>query len=457
MLLNYINHLNTKKNKNLKNMKKITQIIQKRIQILSLVSMLPSVYKICNIKQIIILFILVLCSFILTTGYIDNIQNNVLKSIIFYSTMAYFLFLIFNIIVRIFNIFFRMIPYFLSQSNIVLNRQVIIVYYIYNFICLVLSLLLGYKIIFFLFQFDNGILDYILIYIFFVSILGSLLYIDYISDLEIVVIDIKLNRLMYLLFFGNICILMLPIFGVVNIKLVTDILKEKYLLNLYYFHSHLAPDISENQSNIALIPNSDIPHTSLMESGDNPQEIVRGRRLTRGENNNPNVVIIPEIPSSEMTSRDLDFRLGHLKPVPDKLKNHYFLSDQWNFAAKIFPELYQKQVSLLKHPTMNLTDSEIFEEMKSFLKWLEKNPKISVKKIQEIQINEELQISHYERYSRQFDMNGGQYKRPYPVFCNYSKKLLPNSSRFPVLPTIYEEKLENEDMQDSLRKVDRKD
>jgi len=86
-------------------MKKITQIIQKRIQILSLVSMLPSVYKICNIKQIIILFILVLCSFILTTGYIENIQNNVLKSIIFYSTMAYFLFLIFNIIVRIFNIF----------------------------------------------------------------------------------------------------------------------------------------------------------------------------------------------------------------------------------------------------------------------------------------------------------------------------------------------------------------
>ena len=201
-------------------MKKITNYITKFFGILSLVFTFPTVYKMSNIKQIIILFILIISSFLFTSGYINNIHNNVLKSIIFYFTTAYFLFLIFNIIVRIFNISYRMVPYFLNQSHILINRQVIICYYIYNFICLLLSLLLVYKIIYFLYLFDKNIFDYILIYIFFVSILGSLFYLDYISHLDIVVSEIKLNRLMYLLLSGQIIILSLPILGLLNINLL---------------------------------------------------------------------------------------------------------------------------------------------------------------------------------------------------------------------------------------------
>src|SRR5882757_10671671 len=111
-------------------MKKITNNITKIFGIMSLVSTFPNIYKITNIKQIIILFILIVSSFLFTSGFINNIDNNFLKTIIFYFTTAYFLFLIFNIIVRIFNITYRIVLYFLIQFHILINSYFIIYYYI---------------------------------------------------------------------------------------------------------------------------------------------------------------------------------------------------------------------------------------------------------------------------------------------------------------------------------------
>jgi hypothetical protein len=408
-------------------MKKITNYITKIFGIMSLVSTFPNIYKITNIKQIIILFILLVSSFLFTSGFINNIENNVLKTIIFYFTTAYFLFLIFNILVRIFNITYRMVPYFLTQSHILINRQVIICYYLYNFICLVLSLLLVFKILYFLTLFDKNILDYILIYIFFVSILGSLLYIDYISHLDIVVSEIKLNRLMYFLLSGQIIILFLPILGLVNINLVSYIFNDKNFLNIYYYHSHIAPD--NDKINISSNKISDLAHISLMDSGERSQNPTNSnvdvsRPISR-------VGSLPPMRPSD---------LYPMYPCEDKIRKLYFLIDSREKVFKDFPFLFIRQSYILTDPRIHLSRGEIYFSMNRFLKYLEVYPLTKLIEIDRNQFKEEIHLLKYTAKDIKFIQTKDNVREPYNFKCDYNKKLLGKKPRFPSLPVIFEEK-----------------
>lgn len=408
-------------------MKKITNYITKFFGILSLVFTFPTVYKMSNIKQIIILFILIISSFLFTSGYINNIHNNILKSIIFYFTTAYFLFLIFNIIVRIFNISYRMVPYFLNQSHILINRQVIICYYIYNFICLLLSLLLVYKIIYFLYLFDNNIFDYILIYIFFVSILGSLFYLDYISHLDIVVSEIKLNRLMYLLLSGQIIILSLPILGLLNINLLSYIFNDKNLLKLYYYNSHITLDSEANKLNVNPIKNSELPIISLMESGESSQN-----------SSNSNVTVTPPVSTMGNLPPMRPSDLYPLYPSPSKLYHLYFLTEPREYVFKNFTFIFIRQTYLLTDPRIHLTRGEIFFSMNRFLKYLEVNPTSKIREIDRNQFKEERHLVTYVEKDKLFVQTKNNVREPYSFYTDYNQKLLDGKPRFPSLPVIME-------------------
>src|SRR5882757_10252583 len=410
-------------------MKKITNNITKIFGIMSLVSTFPNIYKITNIKQIIILFILIVSSFLFTSGFINNIDNNFLKTIIFYFTTAYFLFLIFNIIVRIFNITYRMVPYFLTQSHILINRQVIICYYLYNFICFVLSLLLCFKILYFLTLFDKNILDYILIYIFFVSILGSLLYIDYISHLDIVVSEIKLNRLMFFLLSGQIFILFLPIFGLVNINLVSYIFNDKNFLNIYYYQTNIALDSVENKTNISPNQISDLSHISLMESGERSQnptnsKVVVSRPIST-------VGTLPPMRPSDLLP---------LYPREDKINKLLFLIDSRENVYNHFPFLFKRQSYILTDPRIHLSRGEIFFSMNRFLKYLEVYPLTKLIEIDRNQFKEEIHLLNYTAKDILFIQTEDNVRKPYTFYCDYNKKLLGKRPRFPSLPVIFEEK-----------------
>jgi len=408
-------------------MKKITNNITKIFGIMSLVSTFPNIYKITNLKQITILLILLVSSFLFTSGFINKIDNNFLKTIIFYFTTAYFLFLIFNINVRIFNITYRMVPYFLTQSHILINRQVIICYYLYNFICLVLSLLLVFKILYFFTLFDKNILDYILIYIFFVSILGSLLYIDYISHLDIVVSEIKLNRLMYFLLSGQIIIIILPILGLVNINLVSYIFNDKNFLNLSYYHTHIGLD--DNKTNISSNKVSDLAHISLMESGERSQNstnsnVVVSRPISR-------VGTLPPMRPSDLLP---------LYPCDEKINKLYFLIDSRENVFKHFPFLFVRQSYILTDPRIHLSRGEIFFSMNRFLKYLEVYPLTKLIEIDRNQFKEEIHLLRYNAKDIKFIQTKDNVREPYSFHSDYNKKLLGNRPRFPSLPVIFEEK-----------------
>ena len=408
-------------------MKKITNNITKIFGIMSLVSTFPNIYKITNLKQIIILFILLVSSFLFTSGFINNIDNNFLKTIIFYFTTAYFLFLIFNINVRIFNITYRMVPYFYTQSHILITRPVIICYYLYNFICLVLSLLLVFKILYFLTLFDKNILDYILIYIFLVSILGSLLYIDYISHLDIVVSEIKLNRLMYFLLSGQIIILFLPIFGLVNINLVSYIFNDKNFLNLFNYHSHIGLDA--NKTNISSNKISDLAHISLMESGERSQNPT-----------NSNVVVSRPISRVGTLPPMQPWDLLPLYPRDEKINNLFFLIDSREKVFKHFPFLFVRQSYILTDPRIHLSRGEIFFSMNRFLKYLEVYPLTKLTEIDRNQFKEEKHLLRYNAKDIKFIQTEDNVREPYNFHSDYNKKLLGKRPRFPSLPVIFEEK-----------------
>lgn len=154
---------------------------------------LPCGYRSKSKIFLILLLTLIVLSISYSSGIYKYLINNdeIVKYLII-SVVIYSMFLKFNLIVRMYNIFIRSLKYFYSSK---LNNKIIICYYFYNIFCLVLSTYLIYKL-------DNKLIEYnIMLYevysIYSVLISGILgyLYIDYLSNIRVNIYKIKSNKL----------------------------------------------------------------------------------------------------------------------------------------------------------------------------------------------------------------------------------------------------------------------
>lgn len=256
---NTVNTTNSKSNikndlnKNFSNIR--NENFKNQIEIIITILSLPSVHKVKNLKQIMVVFLLLGSSLIMNTGYINCLQFSVIKEIIFYLTLFYFLYLIFNIIVRIYNVFFRMVMFFFNTPTI--NTKIVVGYYIHNFLCFILTLFLLYRIESSLSLFNATLFKEINLYIFIFSFVTAVIYINYISNQNIVLKEVNTNSLSLLFIILNVFMLSLSLVGLFN--LFTYILKYNELIYKISFN-FMGHEMS----------GSDNPA---------PEEIIRGRKL----------------------------------------------------------------------------------------------------------------------------------------------------------------------------------
>nr|YP_009739361.1 hypothetical protein [Tricholoma bakamatsutake]QIC20205.1 hypothetical protein [Tricholoma bakamatsutake] len=222
------------------------KIYKRNMEIFLSVLKLPSVYKIKKIKYLLIFLLLIISSFILNNGIIYDIQYDLLRFLIFYLSIIFFLYLIFNLIIRIYNVFFRMFVYFRKQSNnINIDKNIIIGYYLYNIISLILTIILLYKLENSLINYDDTFLKYIYIYIFLCSIISSIIYIDYISEEIIVVKEVKIKKFSFFFLLFNIFLLSLTIIGVFKLSYFSFMVKNTiFSIKPFYF---MGTDTNNNE------------------------------------------------------------------------------------------------------------------------------------------------------------------------------------------------------------------
>jgi hypothetical protein len=188
-----------------KQMIKLNNFLQLFLTVLSL----PSVYKIKSIKQIFLLLILIISSIITTKGiiiYFDDLY--IFKIIILKLTLLYFLFLIFNLIIRFYVMFYKILKYFIKNN---IKKDLVITYYLYNIFCIIITLFLLYKIYKNMIILDINFQNYILTYIFLFSVVLALMYIDYISENEIKILNYYNKNILFFIFIFIFLILLLNI------------------------------------------------------------------------------------------------------------------------------------------------------------------------------------------------------------------------------------------------------
>nr|YP_009739438.1 hypothetical protein [Tricholoma saponaceum]QIC20282.1 hypothetical protein [Tricholoma saponaceum] len=272
----------------------------------------PSVIKLKPFKQLFIFMILIVPTLLLTTGFINNINYDIIKVIIINFTLLYFLFIILNLMVRIYNMLVRVSHYFIQSSH--LDRSLIIGYYIYNLLGILLTSILLYKLEFSLIQYDPTIINYIYIYIFF-TIIISLIYIDYISGLELQINSINITKLTHLFICVNISLILLCFINALKLTFGEFILSDKELLkifttlNYYGAESSSSGSLNQNSQEISIRnqmgdreleshrADTPVPDILLLHNNNVNDDTVtptpRGRRLERGNINDGSVTPTP--------------------------------------------------------------------------------------------------------------------------------------------------------------------
>lgn len=151
----------------------------------SKVNNLPSIHKFKNPLIIIGFLILFLSSFVLTINisisYIpyELFKNNILYILVL-STFTYFLVILFNIIIRSYNVYYRSL-FFIFDNNKENDNNcyfIIKLYYIYNSMCLLLSSLFLFRLYYTIGFYNPDLQDMLLPFAFLFSFIGSLIYID---------------------------------------------------------------------------------------------------------------------------------------------------------------------------------------------------------------------------------------------------------------------------------------
>jgi hypothetical protein len=229
----------------------------------------PSIYKNNKILFLLLLVIMLIATFSLNSGLIFMISNiNIFKisfPIVIYLSMLYFLYLVFNLIVRIYNMHHKMLIYFLDNKN---NESftVIIIYYFYNYFCIFISLLILFKI------FNNlpiGYNDYLIILSYLISFTLALMYIDSTSDniilkKDISFIDNQYKILSYIYLFFIILIIFLlflhlynNFFDYIFINLNNSNLANKKLIFKILTYNLHEESAGENKQTLANIQDGD--------------------------------------------------------------------------------------------------------------------------------------------------------------------------------------------------------
>lgn len=167
---------------------------------------LPTIYRNNNILFIFIILLMILSSFLFNSGviykYIDYTPMLFDVTIVF--TILYFLFLVFNLIVRLYNMFYRTLIYFYNVKE-GCRSSLIVLYYSYNGVCLFISIIIMYKIFSNMTFYQPNLIGYLYTYSFLISFTLALMYIESISHENIIVhnriITIKLWFLKLLILF----------------------------------------------------------------------------------------------------------------------------------------------------------------------------------------------------------------------------------------------------------------
>jgi hypothetical protein len=248
-------NINSELNKNISNI--INDKFKKEISLIFTVLSFPSVYKVKNFKQIMVLFLLLGSSLIMNTGYINCLHFSLIKDLIFYLTLFYYLYLIFNIIVRIYNVFFRMVMFFFHTPT--LNTKIVVGYYIHNSLGFILTSFLLYRIDSNLSLFNATLFKDINLYIFIISFLTAVIYITYISNQNIELKEVNTNSLSLFFVILNVFLLSLSLVGLFNLYLFSYTLKYNELIYKLSFK------VMGNE-----LSGSETPA---------PEEIIRGRKL----------------------------------------------------------------------------------------------------------------------------------------------------------------------------------
>lgn len=242
---------------------------------------LPSVYKLKNLKLTIVLVLLLCNSLIVSSGTIYKIDSKLIQLIIVYLTTAYLFYIIFNIIVRIYNTFVRMVKYFIKQSRII-DIKIVIGYYIYNIICLILTSILIYKLYYSLLNYDPGIISYLYIYLFF-SLSISLFYIDYLSEKVINIKYIKIYKFTYKLIILNICLIIMVILGLSQFSYWNILMKDKIFsdkfMQMLVTHLMESDTITENSDSINVIRQENTNEQSTHYSEETNKNAARQRNI----------------------------------------------------------------------------------------------------------------------------------------------------------------------------------
>jgi hypothetical protein len=197
---------------------------------------LPSVYKLTSKKQLTLLFLLILSS-ILTNNQIINIFDNYpnFKILIFNLTLIYFLYIIFNLIIRIYNMIYKTLNFFIQTK--LENKKIIYMYYFFNLFLSLLTILLIIKINKNLSLLDTNFNNYIHIYIFLFSFPLALMYIDYTSENKIEIKNLKVKNKKLILFLISLLIFYGLILylndSLIQNYIIKNNLSNKFSLNMF--------------------------------------------------------------------------------------------------------------------------------------------------------------------------------------------------------------------------------
>ena len=171
----------------------ITQIklsIENYLLISILSKHLHSSYMVKSIYTFILILLALCCYIILSTGiiyYLEGTQYfNILYNTVIIFTVLDLFFIIFNLIIRIYYLFFKGVPfYFKEETN--LNKlsnfdKIMLHYFIKNTLLILLSIYTIYKISNLLLLLDHTLFEYTHFYRNFISIILGLIYIVEISE-----------------------------------------------------------------------------------------------------------------------------------------------------------------------------------------------------------------------------------------------------------------------------------
>lgn len=181
---------------------------------------LPMVFKPSSKVTVVFILIMVILSVLFNLGVYSYFNSSVTYLFVFASIFNLF-YLKFNFIVRFYNVFYKSIIYFYKNSNKIKVR-VMIFYYLYNIMCFILTYFIVVRIQNNLFEFNYSIGEYSQIYSYLLSPVLSLMYIDYISEDNVLYKQILLDKsgkIIHFIFIGlNIWSLLAVITNLVILK-----------------------------------------------------------------------------------------------------------------------------------------------------------------------------------------------------------------------------------------------